>query len=58
MSGETWSDIAAESDAWIEVADGLNGYVAPAYMVARYVSGTSGVTWSDSSDATTTWTAV
>jgi hypothetical protein len=58
MTTETWSDISDESDAWVDVIDGANGYVAAGYVVAIYVSGVSGVVWSDASDESTAWSAV
>jgi hypothetical protein len=58
MSGETWTELSDESDGWVNVIDGANGYVEPLYVVARYISGTSGVSWSEESDTSTTWTGV
>ena len=58
MSGETWTEVSAVADGWTNLEDTNNGYVVASYVAVRYVMGSSGVTWSDSSTAATTWTDV
>jgi hypothetical protein len=58
MSGETWTEVSAVADGWTNLEDTNNGYVAANYVAVRYVMGSSGVTWSDSSTAATTWSDV
>lgn len=58
MTTETWAAVSMTEEEWTDLEDTLNGYVAPAYMRARYVFGSSGVSWGDVSDVVTTWSAV
>lgn len=58
MSGESWVEISDESDAWVSIVDSQNGYVEALYVLPRYILGTSGVTWDEQADTSTTWSPV
>ena len=58
MTTETWAAVSMTEEEWTDLEDTLNGYFAPGYARARYVFGSSGVAWVDTSDVVTSWSAV